>query len=279
MALAFTTSTTEAPAPEYSAFAQKHRDDFLFGITADPEVIEAAGVKAPAIVVYREFDDPVVEYPYPMASFTAEDFETWIKEISIPTIDQVSGENYQVYAESGLPLAYLFIDPTAENREEVIKSIKPIASKFKGKVNFVWIDAIQFGDHGKALNLVEAKWPSFVIQDIEKQLKYPLDQTVEVTAESVGDLVEKYVEGKVEPSLKSEPIPDTQDEPVFVLVEKQFDEIVYDDDKDIFVEFYAPWCGHCKRLKPIWDDLAVHFADHKDLLTVYVPFFWSSKPF
>lgn len=272
VALAFLASPTEAPAPEFSAFANKHRDDYLFGVTTDREVIEAAGVTPPAVVLYRSFDEPVTEYPYPAVSLTSEDFGNWLKDLAVPIIDQVSGENYQVYAQSGKPLAYLFVDPTDEKRQEYVDALYPVAAKYKGKVNFVWIDAVQFGDHAKALNLVEPKWPSFVVQDIQKQLKYPLDQNKEVSAELVDDLVESYLTGKIEPSLKSQPIPETQDEPVFVLVQKQFEEVVYDDSKDVFVEFYASWCGHCKRLKPIWDDLAKHFSEFSDQVTMYVQF-------
>lgn len=243
VAIAYLASPTDAPAAEFSATADSHRDDYLFGLTVDKAAVEAAGVTPPTVVVYRSFDEPKSEYPYPISSLTKKDLEEWVKDLAIPVIDEVNGENYAIYAGSSKPLAYLFIDPTLEDKEDHIAAIKPVAAKYKSKINFVWIDAIKFGDHAKALNLGEAKWPAFVVQDLQKQLKYPFDQSKDVTADGAADWVEQYLDGKLQPQLKSQPIPETQDESVFTLVGKNFEDSVFDDKKDVFVEFYASWCA------------------------------------
>ncbi|KAH9482699.1 Protein disulfide-isomerase [Psilocybe cubensis] len=268
VAIAYLATSTDAPAAEFSATANSHRDDYLFGLTTDKAAIEAAGVTPPTVVVYRSFDEPKSEYPYPISSLTKKDLEEWVKELAIPILDEVNGENYAIYAGSPKPLAYLFIDPSLDDKEDHIAALKPVAAKYKSKMNFVWIDAVKFGDHAKALNLAEAKWPAFVIQDLVKQLKYPFDQSKDVSADGAADWVEQYLDGKLQPQLKSQPIPETQDEPVFTLVGKNFEETVFDDSKDVFVEFYASWCGHCKRLKPIWDNLGEKYAAIKDRLVI-----------
>jgi len=46
------------------------------------------------------------------------------------------------------------------------------------------------------------------------------------------------------------------DKDVIVLEEANFDDEVFGSNDGWFVEFYAPWCGHCKSLAPQWAKLA-----------------------
>lgn len=43
---------------------------------------------------------------------------------------------------------------------------------------------------------------------------------------------------------------------VVVLTPENFDSVVLDPTRDVFVKFYAPWCGHCQRMVQAWEQLA-----------------------
>jgi len=83
------------------------------------------------------------------------------------------------------------------------------------------------------------------------------------TAETGVAFVEKARQGEYKGYSKSEALPESNDGPVKIVVGKNYDDIVLDKEKDVFVEFYAPWCGHCKNLAPIWEQLGEAFADVK----------------
>lgn len=250
----------------YTTVAEKLRDTFLFGAVNDADVAKAEGVTFPAIVLYKSFDEGKTIFT---ETFDAETIEKFTNTASIPLIGEVGPETYAGYMATGIPLAYIFAE-TEEERTTLAKSLKDVAEFHRGKVSFATIDAKAFGAHAGNLNLKADKFPAFAIQDTVNNKKYPYDQELDITAETIGKFVSDFVDGKVEPSIKSEPIPETQEGPVQIVVAKNYDDIILDDKKDVLIEFYAPWCGHCKALAPKYDILAQLYADagHTEKVTI-----------
>lgn len=47
---------------------------------------------------------------------------------------------------------------------------------------------------------------------------------------------------------------------VIDLIPDNFDKVVLQSSKPALVEFFAPWCGHCKTLAPTYEELGQKFA-------------------
>jgi protein disulfide-isomerase A1 len=255
--VAYIAADDKASNETFTALAEANRDTYLFGGVNDAAVAEAEGIKAPAVVVYKSFDEG--KNVFDGEKFDQEAINEFVKASATPLIGEVGPETYSGYMSSGIPLAYIFAE-TAEEREKLGAALKPIAEKYKGKVNVATIDAKQFGAHAGNLNLKTDKFPSFAIQEVVKNQKFPFDQEKDITFENIAPFVDDFVAGKLEPSIKSEPIPETQEGPVTIVVAHNYKDVVLDDTKDVLIEFYAPWCGHCKALAPKYDELATEYA-------------------
>lgn len=181
-------------------------------------------------------------------------------------MDAIDASNFQSYAEAGLPLAYLFHDEQSL-QDKLVELATPLAQKYKGKINFVHIDANKFGAHAANLGLKE-QWPAFAIQHLDTGAKFPLDQTKDVSFENLEPFLDDYVNGKIKPTVKSAEAPADNSGPVKVVVANEFVDVVLDKSKDVFLEVYAPWCGHCKRLEPIWTQLGEAVKAQDDSIVI-----------
>lgn len=54
------------------------------------------------------------------------------------------------------------------------------------------------------------------------------------------------------------------------LTNENFEELVLKSNKPVLVDFKASWCGPCKMLLPIIENMAVDFRDQADIYIVDV---------
>ncbi|KAH7056484.1 thioredoxin-like protein [Linnemannia elongata] len=231
---------------EVDKIARYYRDDFIFGV-----VEEHPDVKAPAVVLYKKFDEGknILE-----GEITDAKLVSFVRANCVPTIDEIGANNYAHYMDASIPLAYLFYG-TTDQRDKLKDGFEAVAKEWKGKVNFVYLDAQKYGAHAANVGLKE-NWPAFAIQDVSTAEKFPLEQNDEpLTAERIKQHITDVVAGIQKAKVKSEAIPESNDGNVKIVVANTYDEIVHDKEKDVLIEYYAPWCGFCKHLEPIYDEV------------------------
>jgi len=238
-------------------------DDLEFAI-APLEAGKDEGVVSDKIILFKKFDDGKVEYSGEgdLANFIRSESVALVTEFSDETAPKIFGGEIKNHLLA-------FVSKKAENFKELIEKFTVSAKSFKGKVLFIYIDT-EVSDNERILEFFGLKKedaPTLRLINLDGDMTKYVPESAGIETEAVNKFVQDYLDGKLKPFLMSAEVPEDWDKaPVKVLVGKNFADVALSKDKDVFVEFYAPWCGHCKQLAPIWDKLAEAFADKQDVM-------------
>ena len=246
----------------FTDIANTFREKYVFGASSDAKLAKEYGISEfPSLVIFKKFDDESAIYNG--KEFDKDELTEFIKVESLPVVGEIGPQTFHEYAAANLPLMYIFVEDP-EDKKPLVDIVKPLAPKLKGKVNIGTLDAKLYGAHANNVNL-KPEYPAVVIHDFESNLKYVHPQDEKITKKSLTKYIDDYLNGKLKPTVKSEDvIPDNEQGPVVITVGKSYETIVLDDDKDVLIEFYAPWCGHCKNLAPIYEELGELVSDNAD---------------
>jgi len=217
--------------------------------------------KKGSVVLHRTFNSEDVVFD--KADFTTEELLAWASEHAYPYVGEVSA-SYERLAARGLLMALAFVDDEPEALEQVLSWLNVVAKEQFSKISFAYVGK-SFHARLSQLGASGEKIPTVVVLDSTGK-RWPFDESKEFNQENLNEFVTGVVSGAIPPHFKSEPIPAENDEAVKVVVGKTFESIVLDPTKTVLVEFYAPWCGHCKSLVPIYEQVGEHFKDSEDVV-------------
>ncbi|XP_042034450.1 protein disulfide-isomerase-like [Salvia splendens] len=250
----------------FTTLAERLRADYEFGHTLSAKVLPRGDSSAtgPLVRLLKPFDELFVDFK----EFDVDALVNFVEETSAPTVTLFNKEpkNHPFvikYFNFPNAKAMLFLNFTSEHFDAFKSKYHEAAQLYKGKdLNFLMGDVEASQGAFQYFGIKDEQVPVIIIQtnDGEKFLK------PNVEPDQIASWVKDFKDGKVQPYKKSEPIPEVNNEPVKVVVADTLQDMVFNSGKNVLIEFYAPWCGHCKKLAPILDEVALSFENDADVL-------------
>jgi len=237
-------------------------DDVPFAITSNADVAKELDLAEGGITLFKAFDEGFNKYAEgDLAAFVKDNMLAYVTEFSDKTAPKIFGGEIKKHV-------LIFSAASGSDHEEQHAAFTESSKAHKGKALFVFVDCDK-PDNGRILEffgLKEEDCPSIRMIEMGASMQKFKPESADMTSEAFNSFVGGVLDGSIKRHLMSEEIPESNDEAVFYMVSKQFEEIAFAEDKAVFIEFYAPWCGHCKQLAPIWDKLGEHFKDDESIV-------------
>jgi len=243
-------------------------EDVTCAITSSDEVFKLFKVvDDAAVVILKKFDEGRNQLEGAITKDSVADF---IASNSLPLVVDFHADTAKAIFQGKINKhLMIFLSAKDEKFEYIKNDARKVAADYKNDIMFVTVTTDE-DEHKRIIDffgITQEELPTFRVTASEEDMVKYKPEDASLTEQNMRNFIKSFKAGQLTPHLKSQDLPEDWDsKSVKVLVSSNFVEVAMKEGKDVLVEFYAPWCGHCKKLAPIWDDLGEHFKDDEKVV-------------
>lgn len=199
----------------------------------------------------------------------------FIETHALPLVGIKAKENRMRYEDTSIPELTVFAQVDLKKNANMLKyytsRIAAVAAQKEGQMTFNIVDPRQFGEEFlSSYDISSFKRPIIGIR--QNNIYFTPTEEFTFSEEALKQFIRDVESGKVagKPKRSSSRSSDGDaDFHPFVakLTDTTFNAVVHGDTStDVLIEFFAPWCGHCRKLKPEYELVAEMFRDESGIV-------------
>ncbi|KAJ8406921.1 hypothetical protein AAFF_G00291970 [Aldrovandia affinis] len=246
----FFSSDQDAKYEVYQEACNVLREDFKFRHTFNSDVAKLLKASPGQVVMihpekFQSKYEPNSHLLTIKDSTSASELQEFFVKHAIPLVGHMKKSNdAKRYTGRPLVVVYYGVDFSFDYRVATQfwrNKVLDVAKDFP-EYTFAIADEDDYADELKGLGLIDSGEEVNAGIFGEEGKKFAMEPE-EFDSDVLREFVMAFKKGKLRPIIKSQPTPKSNKGPVKVVVGKTFDDIVMDTQKDVLIEFYAPWAA------------------------------------